>query len=418
MRVVWLTALAFCVQTAAEASPKPIVERELLSEYRARRTNLSKSLQDGVIVLFGGTEKESGDLRTGFFQDPNFYYLSGWREPGAVLLLAASREILFLPAPTPNREKYTGKKLDASHPEARDLTGFEQVLPAARLESELRSALETYTRIYTLGEEAISRLKALAPLREVASASNALARLRMKKSPQELQLLQRAIDATVDAHRAAWKRMAPGLFEYQVAATMLASYLETGCERSGYPPIVGSGPNSVVLHYSRNARRMDRGEVLLMDVGAECAGYVADITRTAPVDGKFSKRQGEIYEIVLGAQKAAIESVKPGVKMDDLNKIAKDYINSHGQDQRGEPLGKYFTHSIGHHLGLEVHDLSINTESLAEGMVITIEPGIYIPEENLGIRIEDVVLVTADGHKVLSAALPRAARDIEKAIRQ
>ena len=158
-----------------------------------------------------------------------------------------------------------------------------------------------------------------------------------------------------------------------------------------------------------------------MDVGAECAGYAADITRTIPVSGKFTPRQREIYEIVLGAQKAAIAAVKPGMMLgktapNSLYKIAYDYINSHGEDLHGDPLGKYFTHGLGHHVGLDVHDASDPAAPLEAGMVITIEPGIYIPEENLGIRIEDMVLVTEHGGKVMSSALPRDPGEIEQLV--
>jgi Xaa-Pro aminopeptidase len=241
----------------------------------------------------------------------------------------------------------------------------------------------------------------------------------MAKSPEEIALIQHATDVTLASHRAAWQRAAPGLYEYQVAAAMTETYADAGCERSAYAPIVGSGPNSVYLHYSRNGRRMDAGEVLLMDVAAECAGYASDITRTIPVGGKFTARQREIYDIVLGAQKAAIAAVKPGMTLsktapNTLYKVAYDYINSHGKDLHGERLGKYFTHGIGHHVGLDVHDASDPGAPLEAGMVITIEPGIYIPEENLGVRIEDVVLVTEHGGKVLSAALPREPGEIEK----
>jgi Xaa-Pro aminopeptidase len=243
----------------------------------------------------------------------------------------------------------------------------------------------------------------------------------MTKSPEEIALIQRATDITLEGHRAAWQRAAPGLYEYQVAATMSEVYADAGCERSAYAPIVGSGPNSVYLHYSRNSRHMDSGEVLLMDVAAECAGYASDITRTIPVGGKFTPRQREIYEIVLGAQKAAIAAVKPGMTLskttpNTLYKVAFDYINSHGKDLHGERLGKYFTHGIGHHVGLDVHDASDPSAPLEAGMVITVEPGIYIPEENLGVRIEDVVLVTPHGAKVLSASLPREPDEIEKLV--
>jgi Xaa-Pro aminopeptidase len=201
---------------------------------------------------------------------------------------------------------------------------------------------------------------------------------------------------------------------------MTNAYFDLGCERSAYAPIVGSGPNSIVLHYSANRRRMDSGEVVVMDVGAECSGYASDVTRTVPVSGKFTARQREIYEIVLGAQKAAIAAVKPGAKIrgqgKSLYQIAYDYINTHGKDLHGEPLGKYFVHGLSHHVGLEVHDESDINAPLKAGMVITIEPGIYIAEENIGVRIEDMVLVTENGAKVLSAALPREAPEIEKRV--
>ena len=158
-----------------------------------------------------------------------------------------------------------------------------------------------------------------------------------------------------------------------------------------------------------------------MDAGAECAGYTADVTRTIPVSGKFSARQRELYAIVLGAQKAAIAAVKPGMTIGSttphsLHQVARDYLNSHGKDLHGEPLGQYFTHGISHHIGLEVHDAADATVPLEAGMVISVEPGLYIPEENIGIRIEDIVLVTEEGAKVLTAALPREAAEIERAL--
>jgi Xaa-Pro aminopeptidase len=196
-------------------------------------------------------------------------------------------------------------------------------------------------------------------------------------------------------------------------------FFENGCERYAYSPIVGSGPNSTILHYSANRRRMDQGELLLIDAAAECGYYASDITRTVPINGKFTARQREIYEIVLGAQKAAIAAIKPGARMagetDSITRIARDYINSHGKDLHGEPLGKYFTHGLGHPVGIDVHDPAVNGP-LQAGMVITVEPGIYIPEENIGVRIEDVVLVTEKGARVLSQALPREVDEIEKAL--
>ena len=411
MRHSWLLLAASLAWAGADA------------EFHARREALAKALPDGVVVLYGQSEREDADLRNGFYQDSNFFYLTGWKAPGAALLIEPRREILFLPKHDPTRERWIGRQPAQDDSNIQEVAGFEMVLPPEALERELRASLERYPKVYTVGEEAIAKIKTLSPPGEVASAESAIARLRMKKSPREIELLQRSADASIAAHLAAWKRAAPGLYEYQIASTILSTYLELGCERSAYAPIVGSGPNSVYLHYSKNSRRMDRGDLLLVDAGAECAGYAADITRTIPVGANFSARQREIYEIVLGAQKAAIAAVKPGAYIGgpgrpSLLKTARDYIDSHGKDLHGERLGKYFTHGISHHIGLDVHDASDNNVPLEEGMVISVEPGIYIPEENIGIRIEDMVLVTKDGARVMTAALPREAAEIEKAIRK
>jgi Xaa-Pro aminopeptidase len=416
------TVALLCALWAAQAAPSAIAP----GEYRARRTELAKSLHDGVLVLFGGTDKGEENLRTGFFQESNFYYLTGWRQPGAILLLTPEPgsqpfEVLFLPRRDPEREKWTGRKMGPEDSQVSAVTGFHNVLPTTRFEATLRQQLEHYSAIYTAGEPAVSRLRALAPVRDVQDATRAIARLRMHKSAAELALIQNAIDITLDAHRAAWKRAAPGLYEYQVASAMTSIYADRGCERSAYAPIVGAGPDSTILHYSQNSGRMNRGELLLMDVGAECSGYAADITRTIPVGARFSQRQREIYEIVLGAQNAVIAAIKPGMYLskpypNNLTKIAFDYINTHGKDSHGKPLGKYFTHGVSHHVGLDVHDATDFSEPLAEGEVITVEPGIYLPEENIGIRIEDMVVVTKDGARLLSGALPRNPDAVERAL--
>lgn len=390
--------------------------------YQDRRAELRKATPGGVIALLGHAEAETGDLRSGFFQEPNFYYLTGWLEPGAALLISPDGETLFLPPEDPDAEKWTGAKASAGDGSIREATGVGRVLPMQSFESELLKLLDRYPRLYALkGTPAAARIERLAPLRELTDARPALGRLRMKKSPEEIALIERATGVSIEAHRAAWRRVTPGLYEYQIAASLESIFGENGCERPAYAPIVGSGPNSVFLHYSRNKRRMDRGELLLVDAAAECSAYVSDITRTIPVGGRFSKRQREIYGVVLGAQKAAIAAVKPGVTLlkdrpNSVYTIAYDYINTHGQDLHGGPLGKYFTHGVGHHVGLEVHDESDRDAPLEAGMVITVEPGIYIPEENLGVRIEDIVLVTESGSRVLSAALPREISEIERAI--
>lgn len=404
-------------------------------EFAARRTNLRKSIPDGVLVLFGN--KESEDLHDPFFQQTDFYYLTGWEEPGAILILTPEpekdapgyeqrsktpREILLLPQRVPSQEKWTGRKLGPDDSNAAATTGFTTVMPAERFEAELRELLEIYPNLYAL-DTASATLAKLAPLRTVLDARLLIARLRMEKSPAEIEAIQKATDASIDAHRVAWKMTKPGVYEYQVAAAMIETYMSEGCRRSAYAPIVGSGPNSTTLHYSRNSRRMDSGDVTVIDVAGECGNYASDITRTIPVSGKFSARQREIYNIVLGAQRAAIAAVKPGMTFarttpESLYKIAYDYINTHGKDLHGQPLGQYFTHGLTHDVGLDVHDSYDPAEPLKAGMVITIEPGIYIPEENIGIRIEDIVLVTETGAKVMSAALPTDPDEIERALAQ
>jgi Xaa-Pro aminopeptidase len=417
MRKAWVvTLVAVCAFAAGIPN----------EEYQARRLKARRALGDGVLVLFGNTGRDTEDLRHAFVQEPNFYYLTGWLEPDAILLLTPDSETFFLPKRNPASERYTGPKIGPGDANAMAATSFENVLPASQFETQLMKALESRASVFTLLSNPVSeKLKSLAPMREFRDALSMLARQRAVKSEREIEMIQRSTDATVEAHRAAWRRIAPGLYEYQVAATMTFAMQDAGCERNAYAPIVGSGPSALVLHYSKNSRRMEAGEMVLMDVGAECAAYASDVTRTVPVSGKFTPRQRELYEIVLGAQKAALAAVKPGVIMganrtapNSLYKVAYDYMNTHGKDRNGQPLGKYLTHGISHNVGLEVHDSppSSYSEPLEAGMVITLEPGIYIPEEGIGIRIEDTVLVTANGAKALSAALPKEPDEIEKAM--
>ena len=420
-----LSLLFLAMQLGAAVSP----------EFAARRAELRKKLPNGLLVLWGN--KESEDLHDGFFQEPNFFYLTGWEQPGAILMMTpqadkdapdfAKREtvpgeILFLPRRIPGEEKWTGRKLGPSDEYAGRVTGFGTVLPAEQFETELRMLLGLYPDIYTLkSHPGAALLEKLAPARAILDATPALASMRMQKSPGEITLIRKATDASMDAHRAAWKAIRPGQFEYQIAALMIETYMAEGCQRSAYAPIVGTGPNSTTLHYSQNSRRMEDGDLVVMDVAGEYDNYASDITRTVPVNGKFTARQREIYQVVLGAQQAAIAAVKPGMLIgrkgpNSLYKIAYDYINSHGKDLHDQPLGKYFTHGLSHHVGLDVHDEADNNEPLKIGMVITIEPGIYIPEEKIGVRIEDVLLVTDKGSEVLSGKLPKDADEIERAM--
>lgn len=409
-----LVCLLFCVTLAGA------FEKEPVEVYRRRRAALRKDLDSGITVLFAKKGDDGGVW--GFRQDDNFYYLTGLDEPGAILVLVPAGdqkfpgEILFLPPRNLTRERWDGIRMGPDDPGVAAKLGFEVVMSTRAFQSELMKMLPAYNSFNTVA--ASDALKTLAPFAEFRDVQRNIARLRMVKGETEIRLVEKATACSMDAHRAAFEGTRPGMMEYEVAALMQYTFHKAGCTRPAYAPIVGSGFNSTVLHYNSNDRRMEAGDLLVMDVGGEYSGYTADITRTIPVSGKFTPRQREIYEIVLAAQNAAIAAVKPGMTMGrgegSLDKIARDYINSHGKDLKGERLGKYFIHGLGHHVGLNVHDANDPTRPLAAGMIITIEPGIYIPEENLGVRIEDMILVTETGGKLLSSSLPREPAEIER----
>jgi Xaa-Pro aminopeptidase len=408
------------------------------AEYQARRTKLRAQF-DAPIVVFGYTSREDSSEFAVFFQEPNFYYLTGDSEPDAALLLLPDsatatdgtkrpHEILYLPPRDLRLEKWDGPKMGSDDPGIAQKLGFESVAPYAQLKADLAALAKSYKTVYTIlppkvedgfphFTDAVAFVRATMPDVTVKDIAPAIGAMRQIKSPGELALLQKAIDLSVDSHLAAMRDMKPGLYEYQIAARMKEVHEWGGCEREAYAPIVGTGLNSTVLHYSALTDQIMDGDVVVIDVGGEYGGYAADITRTVPANGKFTPRQREIYEIVLGAQNAAIAAVKPGAHLyagdGSLMKISADYINTHGKDLSGQPLGKYYIHGISHHLGLDVHDAGDRDRPLEPGMVITVEPGIYIPSEKLGVRIEDDVLVTADGYKILTEHLPRTADDIE-----
>jgi Xaa-Pro aminopeptidase len=398
MRVPAILALAAAVSLCAQSAIP-------LSEYAERRAKLQKEL-DGIVVLFGWTEGPDEVYR--HYQSSSFYYLSGFEDPGGILLISPKSEVLFVQPRNERRERYNGKRVAAGDSDALEKTGFREVLGVEKFETRLSKALEEAGPIYA-ALATTPKLQALAPLREFRDATPMLAALRMRKSDAEVAAIQKSTDVSMKAHLASWKRLQPGLFEFNSAATFTETMMNAGCEQHSYEPIFGSGPNSVVLHYNSNRRKMDRGEMIVIDAAAKCDRYASDITRSLPIGGKFNERQKQVYEVVLGAQKAAESILKPGVTLAELTAAAKKYMEEHGG------FGKYFLHGIGHHVGLDVHDLS-DRSPLSAGAVITLEPGIYIAEENLGVRIEDVYLVTEKGFRAMSAALPKEASEIEKAL--
>ena len=368
-------------------SPLLAIEKEPLTEYKARRDRLAARIKGNALVLRTAPDKEL----TKYYQEENFYYLTGIDQPDAIFLLDAAsdppKEFLFLPERKPAEERWTGAKMGPGA-EAERATGFAKILATSEFEPTLKKVSEHAKAIYDLKD-----------------VEKDIAYLRQVKSPTEIALLEKAIQITVKAERAAARAIAPGAMEYEVQAALEYEFTRNGAERPGFPSIVGSGPFSTILHYNDSTRKMQAGEVIVVDIGASYGGYSADVTRTYPVSGKFSPRQREIYQIVLDAQKAAIEKVKPGARISDMHAAAMSYIRSKGYE-------KYFIHGTSHHIGLEVHDVGDTSRPFEPNMVITAEPGIYIPEEQIGIRIEDDVLVTPEGHRVLSN-LPKEISEIE-----
>ncbi len=424
------------------------LERAPNADYRARRQALASKTSGGVVLLFAPTEAEGPNAVYGHRPDSNFFYLSGWTEPGAALLIAPAveakgkdparpyTEILFLPAHNYVEEKWTGPKLGPENPQASSLTGFDHVEVLDNMREELVRILpQPRATIYTDVPAAAETSNSKTPM-EWLSRANAfplglsqqdvrplLASLRTYKDAGEVDLIRKAVNASVAAHLAAMHSMKPGISEREVSALMQYEWGKRGCERPAYTPVVGSGFNSTVLHYSDDSGTIQSGDVVVIDAAGEYSLYASDITRTLPATGKFTARQREIYDIVLGAQRAAMAAFQSGKShlrrdlSDSIHNVAYDYINTHGKDLHGEPLGKYFIHGLGHYVGLDVHDAGDYDVPLAPGMVFTIEPGIYIPEEKLGVRIEDMYYVDAIGKLIqLTEALPHTADEVEHAM--
>ncbi|MBZ5649553.1 MAG: aminopeptidase P N-terminal domain-containing protein [Acidobacteriia bacterium] len=420
------------------------LDRQPNADFRARRQSLASKANGGAVLLFASNEAEGPNDLYGYRPDDNFFYLSGWSEPGAALLIVGGTseddhsytEILFLPNHNPSQEKWTGPKLGADSPDAGKITGFDRIEVLDNLRSELVRLLPPKkATVYTdvVADDEISN--STAPL-DWLKRANAfpvgmsfldvrpmLAALRTFKDAGEIERIRHATNASIAAHLAAMRTVKPGVTEREISALMQYEWGKRGCERPAYAPIVGSGFNSTVLHYSDDSGTMQPGDVVVIDAAGEYSMYASDVTRTLPVSGKFTARQREIYDIVLGAQQAAMAAFRSGKSTlrkdlpDSIYDAAYNYINSHGKDLHGEALGKYFIHGLSHYVGLNVHDAGDYNLPLAPGAVFTIEPGIYIPEEKLGVRIEDILYVDPDGKLInLTANLPHTADDVEHAM--
>jgi Xaa-Pro aminopeptidase len=396
-----------------------------ISEFVSRRERVLDGLDGAVGLVFAGDGPAS--LSGRWDPDWNFYYLTGIRdEPGAMLMLDPESEdpkrraVLFLKPLNPEIEEWDGYR-DRVGRALKEKTGFETIQRTYALPRALSTAARKRGRVaclhpFTVYDAPVSQ--DLATFRKVAERSiglkiedrtNLLPSMRAIKSKAELAMMERAAGATASGYAAAARAIRPGANEREVQRALEDGFVSGGGSEPGYGSIVGAGLNSTVLHYRANDQTAEDGDVLLIDAAARVGGYTADVTRTFPVNGKFTREQREIYEIVLRAQEAAIRAVKPGVQMSQVDAAARNVIEKAG-------YGDAYMHGIGHQLGIEVHDVTPNGP-LKAGMVVTIEPGIYLPDRKLGVRIEDDVLVTAKGTRNLTAMIPKSPDEVEAMMR-
>jgi Xaa-Pro aminopeptidase len=396
----------------------------------ARRTALARRIGRGVVVIPGAHER---DIERDYLQDNDFrqhntfFYFTQLEAKSAWLLMVVRapdsvETTLFLPARNPARERWTGLALGPDSTAAR-LTGVAQVLPNDSLERRLQRALlaggpvflplDVTTRYESRVLDAAFRGRDVRNLRPLADS------MRLVKDADEIARLQRAVDISIAGHVAAMQAARPGMFEYELEAVLEAEFRRHGADRVGYPSIVGSGPNSTTVHYDVSRRQTQDGDLVVIDAAAEWGQYTADITRTFPVNGRFTPRQKAIYDLVLATQQAAFDSIRVGTStMADLNRVARAYMREHSGSLCGErTCDAYYIHSLGHWIGMDVHDVGDYSTPLQPGMTFTLEPGIYLPDEALGVRIEDCVLITADGPVWMSRGAPRTTAEIERVMR-
>lgn len=396
-----------------------------VSEYQARRKKVSAALKGSVGLVFAGAG--SPPLRGEWFPDMDFRYLTGISdEPGAVVLFDPTnpnpkrRTILFLKPVNPEMDVWDGYR-DHISQELRDRYGFDTVMrtmalprfltEAARRTKKLSCLHPTaaYTQPLTPDLEIFQKVASRMPGCSIVDQSEVITSLRLVKSPAEIKQINAAIKATHNGLNRLMAKLKPGVGERDLHNALVGGFAEAGSVRNAFDPIVGSGHNATVLHYKENNGICKDGDLIVVDSGAEINGYASDITRVFPANGKFTKEQAKLYNIVLKSQVAAIKAVKPGATMAQVDEASRKVIRDAG-------YGDQYLHGVGHHLGLETHDPSPDVK-LKPGMVVTIEPGIYLQDKSIGIRIEDDILVTEKGNRNLSSMIPKTVAQVEAAIK-
>jgi Xaa-Pro aminopeptidase len=431
-----------------------------LKAFEQRRRDLMAHMGGGIaIVPTAPVRTRNRDVEYPYRADSDFYYLTHFPEPEAVAVLVPGREhgeyILFCRERNPEKEIWDGKRAGVDG--AREIYGADDAFPIADIDEILPGLLENREKVfYSMGRYGAFDQRLINWVNEVrgkarngvhapgefVDLNHILHEMRLIKRPEELKLMRRACKVAAAAHRRAMQSCRPGMMEYEIEAELLYEFKRGGASFPAYSPIVGGGANGCILHYTENNAELRDGDLLLIDAGAEIDGYASDITRTFPVNGRFSGEQRAVYEIVLGAQLAAIEQVRPGKHWNEPHETAVRVLTQGLRDLgllKGEIDGhiengdykRFYMHRTGHWLGMDVHDVgdykvAEDWRLLEPGMVLTVEPGLYIgagndiPENfrHIGIRIEDDVGVTRDGCEVLSREVPKSVGEIEALMRE
>lgn len=398
---------------------------------------------EGMIVLFGECLPQPG---AHFRQDNDFYYFCGLEDMNTILLMApkTGESFLFIPRQTAREEMIDGPNL-LKDEAAVEKTGLTAIHPLSYFDEFIARKANAYGKVFylrlsprdtvddarwetmifegrknrshyndqlTLDAYRIKKLKERYPVFQFEDIVPFIDAMRFIKTGEEKAVLRRNGEISAEAVKQAMLGTRVGGFEYEVEAAAVQTILHHGCKGVAYPAIVGSGPNSCIWHYSENGRRIEEGDLVLMDFGGDLDYLCMDITRTWPASGKFTPEQKEIYEVVLAVQKACIEAYRPGATREDVEKHVAEVLAKKGLDSRGLKGG------FGHTVGMAVHDVGVWPESLQEGMVFAIEPALYYPDRNIGIRIEDTVLITKDGCEVLSKDVPKEIDEIEALLKK
>src|SRR5690606_15246496 len=416
---------------------------ELFRKNRERFVGMMK--KNAITIIVSNDEVPSnGDAIYRFKQNSDLYWLSGITQEDSMLILFPDnpepkyREVLVLVRPNELKEKWDGKRLRAN--EAREISGIQTVIWLDTLDALLQTWVHLADTIYLDSNENdrkasllqtrdyryIREMKKRYPLHHFERAAKIFKELRAIKTAYEVEVVQKAIDITENTFRRLLKFIKPGVMEYEIEAEIVHSFLSQRAAGEAYGSIIASGDRARTLHYVSNNQECRDGELVLMDFGAEYGGYCADLTRTVPVNGKFTKRQKTVYNACLHLHDYAKSLLKPGISiLEYTDKVGEEATQQflkigllkksdvRNEDPENRAYRKYLYHGISHHLGIDVHDLGTRTEPIKPGMLLTVEPGIYIEEEQMGIRIENNVWITKNGNKDLMKNIPITAEDIE-----